>query len=299
MWFKKPISDSEVKNESPNPSVPQPPYKDSSSEFNILTRDNESDVQQTLQRLKSSQVNSTTSGYKQIKTASALISEDDHQRSLRRKSIITLLGILVLLTMGAIFASMIGLDQNRPILRTGQSGIRFDGQELMVSVSESQDLLTELSAQDNSERYFITFTPDSNTGPDISSVESTIFDQLGFEFGPDITDGIYRKPVLQYQVVNNKPEFVLAFMTRDLANLQNGLRNWEAKSVNINQNLVTSVNSNLFGVRDLTYSNLDYRIISDNLGYTIDNAELALIGSSPEVIESSRQRLRQQILQID
>jgi len=306
MWFNRTKNNLDISDQTSNDkvevkNVPLPPTKPSTEVREALPRDDRQEIQATLNRLKGSQTNNSSEP-QSVKTAGALITETEYQAGKKRRLLILGLGILIVSIIIGIFFIVLGLEGNRQIIRTGDTGVNFSGTEATIDTTNIIDTLNSINNQINDSRYFLSFKTSSPFNEDDVAARNSLIRQetlsaLGFQFNPGLTGAITRRPVLQYSSTSNQAEFVFAFLISDLPNTTIGLRQWESLAGQIDQALVNQSNGGFNAVQDFTYSNLDYRVINDRLAYTIDNADMVLIGTSPQLIERSRLELRSRLYQ--
>jgi len=306
MWFNRTKNNLDISDQTSNDkvevkNVPLPPTKPSTEVREVLPRDDRQEIQATLNRLKGSQTNNSSEP-QSVKTAGALITETEYQAGKKRRFLILGLGILIVSIIIGIFFIVLGLEGNRQIIRTGDTGVNFSGTEATIDTTNIIDTLNSINNQINDSRYFLSFKTSSPFNEDDVAARNSLIRQetlsaLGFQFNPGLTGAITRRPLLQYSSTNNQAEFVFAFLISDLPNTTIGLRQWESLAGQIDQALVNQSNGGFNAVQDFTYSNLDYRVINDRLAYTIDNADMVLIGTSPQLIERSRLELRSRLYQ--
>jgi len=306
MWFNRTKNNLDISDQTSNDkvevkNVPLPPTKPSTEVREALPRDDRQEIQATLNRLKGSQTNNSSEP-QSVKTAGALITETEYQAGKKRRLLILGLGILIVSIIIGIFFIVLGLEGNRQIIRTGDTGVNFSGTEATIDTTNIIDTLNSINNQINDSRYFLSFKTSSPFNEDDVAARNSLIRQetlsaLGFQFNPGLTGAITRRPLLQYSSTNNQAEFVFAFLISDLPNTTIGLRQWEPLAGQIDQALLTQSNGGFNAVQDFTYSNLDYRVINDRLAYTIDNADMVLIGTSPQLIERSRLELRSRLYQ--
>jgi len=306
MWFNRTKNNLDISDQTSNDkvevkNVPLPPTKPSTEVREALPRDDRQEIQATLNRLKGSQTNNSSEP-QSVKTAGALITETEYQAGKKRRLLILGLGILIVSIIIGIFFIVLGLEGNRQIIRTGDTGVNFSGTEATIDTTNIIDTLNSINNQINDSRYFLSFKTSSPFNEDDVAARNSLIRQetlsaLGFQFNPGLTGAITRRPLLQYSSTNNQAEFVFAFLISDLPNTTIGLRQWESLAGQIDQALVNQSNGGFNAVQDFTYSNLDYRVINDRLAYTIDNADMVLIGTSPQLIERSRLELRSRLYQ--
>ena len=306
MWFNRTKNNLDISDQTSNDkvevkNVPLPPTKPSTEVREVLPRDDRQEIQATLNRLKGSQTNNSSEP-QSVKTAGALITETEYQAGKKRRFLILGLGILIVSIIIGIFFIVLGLEGNRQIIRTGDTGVNFSGTEATIDTTNIIDTLNSINNQINDSRYFLSFKTSSPFNEDDVAARNSLIRQetlsaLGFQFNPGLTGAITRRPVLQYSSTSNQAEFVFAFLISDLPNTTIGLRQWEPLAGQIDQALLTQSNGGFNAVQDFTYSNLDYRVINDRLAYTIDNADMVLIGTSPQLIERSRLELRSRLYQ--
>jgi len=306
MWFNRTKNNLDISDQTSNDkvevkNVPLPPTKPSTEVREVLPRDDRQEIQATLNRLKGSQTNNSSEP-QSVKTAGALITETEYQAGKKRRLLILGLGILIVSIIIGIFFIVLGLEGNRQIIRTGDTGVNFSGTEATIDTTNIIDTLNSINNQINDSRYFLSFKTSSPFNEDDVAARNSLIRQetlsaLGFQFNPGLTGAITRRPVLQYSSTSNQAEFVFAFLISDLPNTTIGLRQWEPLAGQIDQALLTQSNGGFNAVQDFTYSNLDYRVINDRLAYTIDNADMVLIGTSPQLIERSRLELRSRLYQ--
>ena len=306
MWFNRTKNNLDISDQTSNDkvevkNVPLPPTKPSTEVREVLPRDDRQEIQATLNRLKGSQTNNSSEP-QSVKTAGALITETEYQAGKKRRLLILGLGILIVSIIIGIFFIVLGLEGNRQIIRTGDTGVNFSGTEATIDTTNIIDTLNSINNQINDSRYFLSFKTSSPFNEDDVAARNSLIRQetlsaLGFQFNPGLTGAITRRPVLQYSSTSNQAEFVFAFLISDLPNTTIGLRQWESLAGQIDQALVNQSNGGFNAVQDFTYSNLDYRVINDRLAYTIDNADMVLIGTSPQLIERSRLELRSRLYQ--